>query len=70
LKVVNKNQQTGSDVQVPKNVSDQLRDYVSHIAAMYNDNKFHNFEHVRTSIVFVGNIFLRQANNEHIFVCV
>jgi hypothetical protein len=70
LKVVNKNRSDGLDVQVPKHVADQLRDYVSHIAAMYNDNKFHNFEHVRTSIVFVCNIFLRQANNEHIFVCV
>jgi hypothetical protein len=50
-----KNWSDGSDVHVPKNVADQLRDYVSHIAALYNDNKFHNFEHV--SIVFVGNFF-------------
>jgi hypothetical protein len=51
-----KNPSDGSDVLVPKNVADQLRDYVSHIAALYNDNKFHNFEHVSTSIVFVCNI--------------
>jgi hypothetical protein len=34
------------DVEVPKNVIEQLRDYVSQIAAMYNNNPFHNFEHV------------------------
>jgi hypothetical protein len=28
-------------------VSAQLRDFVAHIAQMYNDNHFHNFEHVR-----------------------
>jgi hypothetical protein len=38
------------DVEVPKNVIEQLRDYVSQIAAMYNNNPFHNFEHVGTRI--------------------
>jgi hypothetical protein len=35
-----------ADVQVPEMVVEQLQNYVSHIAAMYNDNHFHNFEHV------------------------
>jgi hypothetical protein len=34
------------DVEVPKNGIEQLHDYVSQIAAMYNNNPFHNFEHV------------------------
>jgi hypothetical protein len=55
--IFRKNPSNGSDVQVPKNVADQLRDYVSHIAALYNDNQFHNFEHVSTSIVFVCDYF-------------
>lgn len=38
-------------VLVSKEVSRQLRDYVSNIASMYNDNFFHNFEHVSLSAV-------------------
>jgi hypothetical protein len=38
------------DIEVPKNGIEQLRDYVSQIAAMYNNNPFHNFEHVGTWI--------------------
>jgi hypothetical protein len=34
-------------IQVSDKVSTQLRDFVSKIAYMYNDNHFHNFEHVR-----------------------
>jgi hypothetical protein len=37
-----------ADVQVPNTVVEQLHKYVTHIAAMYNDNHFHNFEHVCT----------------------
>jgi hypothetical protein len=66
LKTFHKNWSHGSDVHVPKNVADQLRDYVSHIAALYNDNQFHNFEHV--SIVFVGNFFLRCVYMEQAYV--
>jgi hypothetical protein len=33
-------------VQISADVLGQLRDYVSKIAHMYNDNHFHNFEHV------------------------
>jgi hypothetical protein len=35
-----------STVSVSNEVSHLLRDYVSKIAFMYNDNHFHNFEHV------------------------
>ena len=37
-----------ADILIPVSpeVSRQLRDYVSRIASMYNDNYFHNFEHV------------------------
>ena len=38
------------DVKIPDAVADQLRDYVSNIAMLYNDNPFHNFEHVRTRL--------------------
>lgn len=37
-----------SGVKIASEVLDQLRKYVSYIASMYNDNEFHNFEHVRT----------------------
>jgi hypothetical protein len=40
--------QNTEDIHVPKIVVEQLRNYVSRIAAMYNNNQFHNFEHVRT----------------------
>lgn len=33
------------DVEVPANVRDQIHDVVERIAAMYQDNPFHNFEH-------------------------
>jgi hypothetical protein len=39
--------QNTEDIHVPKIVVEQLRNYVSRIAAMYNNNQFHNFEHVR-----------------------
>jgi hypothetical protein len=35
----------GDSVELPENVSAQLRQYVSNIAALYLDNPFHNFEH-------------------------
>jgi hypothetical protein len=59
LKTFDKNRPDESQVQVPQNVADQLRNYVSHIAAMYNDNQFHNFEHV--SIVFAMFFFISVA---------
>jgi hypothetical protein len=43
-----KNSRTVADIQVPKLVEEQLRNYVSRIAAMYNNHQFHNFEHVCT----------------------
>jgi hypothetical protein len=43
-----KNFQNTEDIHVPKIVVEQLRNYVSCIAAMYNNNQFHNFEHVST----------------------
>jgi hypothetical protein len=36
-----------NDVTIPENVAAQLRDYVSEIAMLYNENPFHSFEHVR-----------------------
>jgi hypothetical protein len=36
-----------NDVTIPENVVAQLRDYVAEIAMLYNENPFHNFEHVR-----------------------
>jgi hypothetical protein len=41
-----KNVANESLIRVPNEASIQLRDYVSKIAYMYNDNHFHNFEHV------------------------
>lgn len=41
-------QRDPDDVKVPDAVVEQLRDYVSNIAALYNENPFHNFEHVCT----------------------
>jgi hypothetical protein len=43
-----KNSRSATDIQVPKIVEEQLRNYVSRIAAMYNNHQFHNFEHVST----------------------
>jgi hypothetical protein len=37
-----------NEVTIPENVVAQLRDYVSEIAMLYNENPFHNFEHVRS----------------------
>jgi hypothetical protein len=39
---------SAADIEVPKIVEEQLRNYVSRIAAMYNNHQFHNFEHVST----------------------
>ena len=41
-------QRDPDDVKIPDAVVSQLRDFVSNIAALYNENPFHNFEHVRT----------------------
>jgi hypothetical protein len=41
-------QRDPSEVIIPEGVVAQLRDYVSQIAMLYNENPFHNFEHVRT----------------------
>jgi len=38
-------QENPESVNLPRQVVDQLYDYVSNIAAIYNDNPFHNFEH-------------------------
>jgi hypothetical protein len=43
-----KNSRSAADIPVPKIVEEQLRNYVSRIAAMYNNHQFHNFEHVST----------------------
>lgn len=34
-----------SEIVLPEEVRNQLRDYISHVAEMYLDNPFHNFEH-------------------------
>lgn len=33
------------DIQLDKNITEQLHDYVCNVAAIYRDNAFHNFEH-------------------------
>jgi hypothetical protein len=38
-------QEDADSVELPPNVVDQLRDYVTNVAALYNSNPFHNFEH-------------------------
>jgi len=38
-------QEDPDSIQLPRQVVDQLYDYVSNIAAIYNENPFHNFEH-------------------------
>jgi negative regulator of replication initiation len=38
-------QQDADSVELSSNVVSQLRDYVTNIAALYNSNPFHNFEH-------------------------
>jgi len=38
-------QEDPDSIQLPRQIVDQLYDYVSNIAAIYNDNPFHNFEH-------------------------
>lgn len=38
-------QEDPDSIALPTEVVDQLYDYVSNIAAIYNDNPFHNFEH-------------------------
>jgi hypothetical protein len=43
-----RNLQSVADILLPKMVMEQLRNYVAQIAAMYNNNRFHNFEHVST----------------------
>jgi hypothetical protein len=43
-------QRDPSDTTIPVTVSEQLREYVSTIAGLYNENPFHNFEHVRTIV--------------------
>ena len=42
---VHKRQENPNKIVLPKEVEDQLRLYVSSIAAMHRDNPFHNFEH-------------------------
>ena len=39
------NQKNPEDVIISEEVVDQLRDYVTRIASMYQNNPFHNFEH-------------------------
>jgi len=46
-------------ITLPPEVVTQLRDYVTDIAAMYNDNPFHSFEHARYEHLIS---FIRQSN--------
>ena len=47
------NQGHPAEVKISDTVAEQLRVYVANIAASYNDNPFHNFEHVSTRIAHV-----------------
>lgn len=40
-------QEDPENIELPNGVAEQLHDYVCNIAAIYHDNSFHNFEHVR-----------------------
>lgn len=42
-----KNQEDPSSIELPAEVEEQMRLYVTMIAVMYKDNHFHNFEHAR-----------------------
>lgn len=40
------NQEDPENIELPREVAEQLHDYVCNVAAMYHNNSFHNFEHV------------------------
>ncbi len=42
-----KNQEDPNSIELPREVEEQMRLYVTMIAVMYRDNNFHNFEHAR-----------------------
>ena len=47
--MMNNHQDIGT-VTLSGDVLNQLREYVSHIASLYRNNEFHNFEHVSESM--------------------
>ena len=54
-----KQQENPNKIQLPKEVEDQLRLYVSSIAAMHRDNPFHNFEHASHVTMSVSKLLAR-----------
>lgn len=51
--------QDPDDIEIPRDVQEQLRSYVSSIAALYRDNAFHNFEHASHVLMSVNKLMSR-----------
>jgi Adenylate and Guanylate cyclase catalytic domain len=61
-------EEDGESVVIPENVVKQLRDYITNIAALYNANPFHNFEHashVTMSVTKLLSRIVAPAEIEH-----
>ena len=56
---LHKKQENPNKIELPKEVEDQLRLYVSSIAAMHRDNPFHNFEHASHVMMSVSKLLSR-----------
>ena len=57
-------QENPNKIELPKVVEDQLRLYVSSIAAMHRDNPFHNFEHASHVMMSVSKLLSRIVASE------
>jgi hypothetical protein len=62
-----RNQENPTKVIIPDRVIDQLRMYVSSVAAMYGDNEFHNFEHASHVTMSVSKLLSRIVTPTEIF---
>jgi class 3 adenylate cyclase len=54
-----KNQETANKIEIPQKVVEQLRLFVSSVAAMHRDNPFHNFEHASHVTMSVSKLLSR-----------
>jgi class 3 adenylate cyclase len=59
-------QENPNKIELPKAVEDQLRLYVSSIAAMHRDNPFHNFEHASHVMMSVSKLLSRIVASDEI----
>ncbi len=62
-----RNQENPSKIQIPDKVVDQLRMYVSSVAALHRDNQFHNFEHASHVTMSVSKLLSRIVTPTEIF---